>query len=84
MIDPQLSDDFKLQCDSVGRRQYKAIEAALRLWISLPGEIQSAVIENPNCYTPLISDYLRRQLQEAFRKLLAPPKQSGKNRLGND
>ena len=79
LIDPKVSDEFKSHCDQVGRRQYKAIEGAIRLWLNLPNEIQSLVIDSNDKNVKLISDSLSRQLREALYSALArvePPEKT--------
>jgi hypothetical protein len=71
MINPDISDQFKVHCDSVGRRQYKAVEGAIRLWLNLPNEIQSLLIDSDDSNVRLISDYLARNLREALYKALS-------------
>jgi len=79
LIDPAISEEFKTHCDSVGRRQYKAIEGALRLWLNLPSEIQALVIDSDDRSVQIVSDYLSRRLREALSNALTRIEPPGKS-----
>jgi hypothetical protein len=44
-INQQVSEDFKNQCEKRGFIKYKAIEGALRLWLTLSQQEQVELIE---------------------------------------
>ena len=78
MIDPDVSEKFKSQCDSDGRRQYKSLEGAIRLWVNLPSEVQSLLISSPEMDIQEIGEFLGRRLREALNRSLVQQEQSEK------
>jgi len=57
---------FKKQWKSRNQGNNDAATAALRLWISLPGEIQALLIGCPDIDTSGIAELLRKRLREAL------------------
>ena len=47
-IDPKVAEDFSKQCEKIGYQKYRAIEGALKAFISLPEELQVAMMKNTN------------------------------------
>jgi len=69
-INPKVSEDFKLRCENQGIIKYRAIESAIRLWLSLPNEVQSILISNPDLEIQKIYEGLGQRLREALHKTL--------------
>lgn len=47
-IDPKVADRFSAQVDEKGYTKYRAIEGAIRAFISLPDELQVALMKSTN------------------------------------
>lgn len=47
-INPQVAEAFSMICDERGYTKYRAIEGAIRAFISLPDELQVALMKSTN------------------------------------
>ena len=75
-INSEVADLFYEQIDERGHKVYRAVEGSLRLWISLPSEIQALLIHCPNVDTTGIAELLGQRLREALSNTSTPPEQS--------
>lgn len=58
-VDSQVSEGFSNQVDKCGYTKYRAVETALRIWTSLPPEIQvSLMVESPEGLYQLLVERL--------------------------
>lgn len=64
-IDSKLSEEFKEHCDDRGIRQYKALEGAIRLWLTLTPTEQILWIQDKA--KPASDDDLDEQIRQAAR-----------------
>ena len=75
-INPSVSDRFSEQTDNRGQKKYRALEGSIRLWLSLPSEVQALLIANPEIDIDGIYASLAERLQVALRTELAHEKRS--------
>jgi len=80
-INPQVSEKFSEQTESRAQFKRRAIEGAIKLWLSLPNEVQSRLIENPpHDDIQKICEGLGNRLHRALRKTLLLEIQSEKTK----
>lgn len=74
-MDSEIADRFAEQVEKRGQKKFRAIEGAIKLWISLPNEVQSLLIASPSKEElreiEEIFAGLRNQLRASLRKFLA-------------
>jgi hypothetical protein len=83
-IDAGIADKFSDQLETRGQKKFRAIEAALKLWVSLPNELQALLIDESAQDIENIYDSLTSRLREALRSELALEKQSKKTSRVSD
>jgi len=47
-INPKVAEAFSEQCEKIGYQKYRAIEGAIKAFISLPDELQVALMKSSN------------------------------------
>ena len=77
-VETSVRKAFQKQWKQRKQSNNDATTAALRLWVSLPREIQVLLISCPDFDVRPVSDYLGQRLREALSKALAPGEQSKK------
>ena len=77
-VETSVRKAFQKQWKQRKQSNNDATTAALRLWVSLPIEIQVLLISCPDFDVKPISDFLGSRLREALSKALAPEGQSEK------
>jgi hypothetical protein len=75
---------FQRQWKERKQSNNEATTAALRLWLSLPKEVQAILISCPEIDVRGVGEYFGRRLREALYKVLAHDEQSGKTRQENN
>lgn len=70
-IDEKISDAFSAQVEQQGYVKYRAIEGALRVFMSLPLELQSQFISNDidDVYTTLVRGLVDAEIQKHLDEL---------------
>lgn len=76
-VDSGVRKSFQKQWKERKQSNNEATTAALRLWISLPREVQGLLIHCPDLETRAIGEWFAGRLREALYKTLAPDEQSG-------
>ena len=75
-INCKIADSFTEQVEQRGQKKFRAIEGSIRLWLSLPSEVQALLIANPDIDIDGIYASLSERLQEALHTELARVKRS--------
>ena len=83
-IDPEVSEAFKDRCEKSSTFKRKAVEGAIRLWLSLPNEVHALLISNPDVDVQSIYESLGNRLREALHNALLLEKQLPKNPVDID
>ena len=84
-ITPEVSEQFKQQCESRGFTKYRAVEGALRLWVTLDPIKQLELIEGRT--TPVFSknpdeNEIYVELDDLARKFAAVNEKIRRNEAG--